>query len=309
MDVEALVLPRITKDLPSHQVKIHPSWSHLEEVNLADPTFGQSGKIDVLLGVEVYVETLHPGRKTGPSGSPTAIETSYGWVICGKTAVDHTCSHLAVYHSLVESPDDFLRRFWEMEDAPKSDQLYYTREEREVIKHFDDNHTRTDEGRFIVPLPRKPGAEPLGESRLQAVRRFKSLEYGLHRKERFQEVNKVVMEYITLGHAEPIPERDRDKPKEEVFYMPIHVVFKEASTTTKIRAVFDASASGVSFNDTLAVGPTVHPQLLDVLLKFRTHKVALTTDISKMYREVQLMESDKDFHRFVWRQDHYATTG
>ena len=32
---------------------------------------------------------------------------------------------------------------------------------------------------------------------------------------------------------------------------------------------------------TLAVEPTVHPQLLDVLLKFRTHKVALTTDKSK----------------------------
>ena len=85
-------------------------------------------------------------------------------MICGKTAVDHTCSHLAVYHSLVESPDDFLRRFWEMEDALKSDQPYYTREEREVIKHFDDNHTRTDEGRFIVPLPRKAGAKPLGKS-------------------------------------------------------------------------------------------------------------------------------------------------
>ena len=114
------------------------------------------------------------------------------------------------------------------------------------------------------------------------------------------------MEYINLGHPEPIPERDRDKPKEEVFYMPIHVVYKEASTTTKIRAVFDASAktsSGMSFNDTLAVGPTVHPQLLDVLLKFRMHKVVLTTNISKMYREVQLMESDKDFHRFVWRED------
>ena len=113
MEVEALVLPRITKDLPSHQVRIHPSCPILRK----STTFGQSGKTDLLLGVEVYVETLHPGRKTGPSGSPTAIETSYGWVICGKTAVDHTCSRLGIYHSLVESPDDFLRRFWEIEEA------------------------------------------------------------------------------------------------------------------------------------------------------------------------------------------------
>ena len=33
------------------------------------------------------------------------------------------------------------------------------------------------------------------------------------------------------------------------------------------------------------VGPTVHPQLVDVLLKFRTHKVPLTADISEMSQD------------------------
>ena len=40
---------------------------------------------------------------------------------------------------------------------------------------------------------------------------------------------------------------------------------------TKIRALFDASAkslTGVSLNDTLLVGPTAHPLLVDVLLCF-----------------------------------------
>ena len=58
---------------------------------------------------------------------------------------------------------------------------------------------------------------------------------------------------------------------------------KNLSTTTKIRAVFDTSAkssSGVSLNDTLLVGPTVHPSLVDVLLRFR---IALITDVSNMY--------------------------
>ena len=31
------------------------------------------------------------------------------------------------------------------------------------------------------------------------------------------------------------------------------------------------------------------------------HQVALTADVSKMYRAVKLSESDKDLHRFVWR--------
>ena len=31
------------------------------------------------------------------------------------------------------------------------------------------------------------------------------------------------------------------------------------------------------------------------------HRVALTADVSKMYRAIQLIEEDKDLHRFVWR--------
>ena len=91
-----------------------------------------------------------------------------------------------------------------------------------------------------------------------------------------------------------------------MFYLPIHVVHKETSTTTKIRAVFDASAktsTGISLNDLLMVGPTVHPPLLDVLICFRSHRVALIADISRMYRAVLLSEPDKDLHRFVWRND------
>ena len=59
----------------------------------------------------------------------------------------------------------------------------------------------------------------------------------------------------------------------------------------------------MSLNDTLLVGPTVHPPLVDVLLRFRLHRVALTADVSKMYRAVELTNDDKDLHRFVWRSN------
>lgn len=84
------------------------------------------------------------------------------------------------------------------------------------------------------------------------------------------------------------------------------MVKKDSSTTTKLRAVFDFSAktaTSVSLNDQLLVGPTVHSSLVDLLLRFRWFRVALTTDVSKMYRGVELVSSDRDFHRFVWRSD------
>ena len=103
-----------------------------------------------------------------------------------------------------------------------------------------------------------------------------------------------------------MPHVDLDKPPSKVFYLPMHVVCKDSSTTTKVRAVFDASmktSSGTSLNDTLMVGPTVHPSLVEVLIRFWMHKIALVADISKMYRAIELPSSDRDLHRFVWRNN------
>ena len=110
-------------------------------------------------------------------------------------------------------------------------------------------------------MPRKPDAKALGESRTQAVRRFHYLERSLRSKGKFKTVDEVIQEYFELGHAEIVPIADLNKPTSQIFYLPIHVVEKESSVTTKVRAVFDASAksaSNISLNDTL-VGPTVHP--------------------------------------------------
>ena len=111
-------------------------------------------------------------------------------------------------------------------------------------------------------------------------------------------------EYLDLGHAEPVPIKDLGKPQSKVFYLPMHAVYKTSSATTKVRAVFDASTkstTGVSLNDCLLVRPTVHSPLIDVLLRFRLHRVAITTDISKMYRAIELVEPDRGIYRFVWR--------
>ena len=115
----------------------------------------------------------------------------------------------------------------------------------------------------------------------------------------------VTPEYFDMDHAEPVPTVDFSKQPSELFYLPMHAVMKESSTTTKIHAVFDASAkssSGVSLNDQLCIGPTVHPTLVDVLLQFCLLHVALTSDVSHMYRAVLLPPDECDLHRFAWRE-------
>ncbi len=75
IDVTAIVMPKVTCDLPISPVPFDLSWSHLTDIPLADPAFGQPGRIDILLGVDVFVDVLLHGRRTGPPGSPVVLET------------------------------------------------------------------------------------------------------------------------------------------------------------------------------------------------------------------------------------------
>jgi hypothetical protein len=259
--------------------------------------------VDALLGIDVFVEVLLDGRRTGPPGSPVAFNTEFGWVLGGNVESLTPKPQIIGHHTLVSSIEDILRKFWEIEEAP-TNEVTLSLEERTVLHHYQSTHSRTPDGRFMVHLPKKSDARSIGESRSRALKRFLSLERSLTLKSQFAEVDHIMREYVSLGHAEIVPHEDFGKPQEAVFYLPMHVVYKASSTTTKIRPVFDASAQssiGVSLNDTLLVGPTVHPPLVDVLMRFILHRIALTTDVAKMYRAVELAKEDRDFHRFIWR--------
>ena len=284
----AIVVPRVTCDLPVHPVSFSSTWNHLHDLPLADPDFGCPGRVDLLLGVDVFTEALLHGRLIGPSATPVAFETMFGWVLAGPTSQPTPKSIITSHHVFVTSGDDLLRRFWEIEENVKHEVLL-SPEERSVMQHFEKTHRRAHDGRFIVSLPKKPHAPPLGESRSHAVRRFLSLERTLRAKDEFETFDSVMQEYLDMKHAELVPTADLEKPTHSVFYLPMHAVKKESSTTTKVRAVFDASAkssSNASLNDTLLVGPTIHSSLVDVLLRFRLHQIALTADVSKMYRAI-----------------------
>jgi hypothetical protein len=303
INVTAIVVPQVTCDLPLHPIPLKTEWSHLSDLKLADPGFGCPGKIDALLGVDVFVEVLCHGRRSGPPGSPIAFETHLGWVLAGSILSCSPNEHVTTHHTLCVSGDELLRKFWEVEENPCSGSNLAP-EEQKALQHFKVSHSRQPNGRFVVPLPKKENAKQLGESRSHALRRFLSLERSLRYKGQFDKFGEVILEYFDLGHAEIVPAEDLTKPPSEVFYLPMHAVHKESSTTTKIRAVFDASmktTSGISLNDTLIVGPTVHPPLIDVLLRFRMHRIAIVADISKMYRAVELPPTDRDLHRFLWR--------
>ena len=138
-----------------------------------------------------------------------ALETMFRWILYGtareRRSREHTCTHIVIHHAMT-STDDLLRKFWEIEQAKhRPSDLAMTQEEQEVVTHLKKNNIIIPEGRFVVPLPKKKDAKPLGESRMQPVRRFSYLERSLQKTDKFQKVDEVIKEYVMLGHAELVP--------------------------------------------------------------------------------------------------------
>jgi hypothetical protein len=175
-----------------------------------------------------------------------------------------------------------------------------SKEEKLCEAHFQRLTMLYEEGRSVVRLPVLPDALTLGESRQQAVQRMKKLERRFSKQPELEKEYVKFIEYAAFGHMKEVYE---DSGSSMGFYLPHHCVVKESSTT-KLRVVFDGSASsssGVSFNQVLMVGPTIQPDLFSIILSFRTHVIAFSADIAKMYRQVSVHPDDRDLQRIVWR--------
>ena len=303
LSVTAAIVPKVTCDLPLQGAAHVRNMPHLKSLPLADSTFHLPGRVDILLGCDVFPDIMLHNRVAGPKDAPMAIDTIFGWAILGKYLPQGIDQSVNVISPTGENPSDaLLARFWEIEEVANDTIL--TPEEEAVQKHFDNTHVYINPpGYYQVSLPRRDPVTSLGLSRPQAIHRFLSNEQSIQRKGTYNAFQDVVREYIELGHAEPVPPNDLNGMVEH-HYLPMHGVSKESSTTTTLRVVFDASAktsNSLSLNETLATGPTLYPMLETILLRFRLPSIAITADISKMYRAVHLDPRDRDLHRFVWR--------
>nr|XP_012143823.1 PREDICTED: uncharacterized protein LOC105662854 [Megachile rotundata] len=141
---------------------------------------------------------------------------------------------------------------------------------------------------------------------ITAEKRFRSLEAKLVKQPDLRDQNVQFMrEYENLGHMSRVSVPDLDRCGHS-FYLPHHAVTKIESTTTKLRVVFDGSAkssTGISLNDTQKVGPTVQSELVEILIRFRTHQFVLSVDIEKMYRQILIEPAQRCFQRILWRPD------
>ena len=56
IDVTALIVPRVVRDLPIFHIPFDTKWTHLSNLHLADLEFGVPGCIEILLGVDIFTD-------------------------------------------------------------------------------------------------------------------------------------------------------------------------------------------------------------------------------------------------------------
>ena len=301
------VVQTVTEKIPSKQLAPVHDYPHLLGLQLADPTFNIPGRVDILLGADLWLHLQ--GRSppvTASASEPGAQDTIFGWAITGTVKAQGeaqqsypTCHVQSTMTN--ETLYNLAYNFWlaereEEPDAPLS--LVEAQVEDHYNKHFTYSSSNC---RYQVTLPRKPDCQPLGESRPQALQRFFSNERSIIHRGFHKEFQAQIRGYLDANHAELVPTSELHLTN---FYLPMHSVTKQSSTSTKLRVVFDGSAAtstGASLNSILQIGPTLHPTLANILIKFRSYMVAITADVAKMYREVELAPQDRDLHRFLWR--------
>lgn len=269
--------------------------------------------ISLLIGADNYWDVV-TGTIKRISGL-VAVETIFGWTLQGPTGSKSSSilssSTTGVMRVTVSNEgvngelSTQLRSFWELEHIGISHNEQPKKGDEEILRHFEATVLH-ENGRYQVSLPWNEKAQCLQDNKGVAYKRLRSLTTRLSKNEHLmREYDTTIREYLKKGFAE---EADDTVPhKHPVYYMPHQAVVRQESTTTRLRVVFDASSSAagcLSLNDALSGGPNLNPDLTDLLIKFRMHRVAIVADIEKAFLQVALSQEDRDALRFLW----YETT-
>lgn len=306
IDVEFWVLPKSSKwapILPDNDIPREAIEGQLQ-TQMADPTFWRADEVSILLGIEIWAEIIE-GNTHKLSQRLVSQESQLGNLIFGRIGeqelneIKEQKSERKIFTVSLNELDETLKRFWHFEDLPLCAQP--NSEHDFVERMFNETHYREPNGRFVVKIPMKPTITTLGSSKLKAKRRFFQLEARMERDRNFKEKYVEFMrEYENLGHM--IQAKDEPDENENVYYIPHHGVV----SSDKFRVVFDASCltdQNISLNSAQFIGPKLQRDLIEILMRFRRHKVAVSADIKKMFRQIGIHPEQWNLQRIFWREN------
>ena len=311
-EMKLFVVPQICEPLTAQPINIcTKKFDHLCQLDMADSSDGKTAvDIELLIGADYYWDLATGHTRRGESG-PVAICTKLGWVLSGPAPAvlrDQFSTNLMTVHSsdvTTQSPsisnlDNILHSFWELESLGISDL------DHNVLTEFNKNIEFKD-GRYEVSLPWKESHPMLPSNYQLSLNRLHGLLHRLrHQPTVLQQYDNVIQDQLKRGMIQPVQDVE-GLQEAKVHYLPHHaVIIRQDRETTKLRVVYDASAKrqgAPSLNSCLHSGFNFEQCILDILLRFRTYKIAITADVEKAFLMIAISEKDRDALRFLWVDD------
>lgn len=258
--------------------------------------------------------SLCAGRRLrfGEDNEPVANKTALGWVVYGpNSAPQHRYVMTNIHESNEDNASDQLQRLERLVRQSMALESfgvfggkapYQNRHEKRVRQIVDTTMTQIGD-RYFIGLFWKDDNTVLPNSFNMAKGRLKTTEAAVKRCGLLDWTNKKIAEFVTKGFARVATETDLKTPWHRVWYLPIFVVDNPDKVPRKPRIVMDGAATvgGKSLNDFLLAGNEFPASMIGALLRFRTHKYAVTGDVQAMYHQVKIIPEDQQCQRFLWR--------
>ncbi|GBN91455.1 hypothetical protein AVEN_54442-1 [Araneus ventricosus] len=146
--IDLLIVPKITDFVPSKVLNIG-QLNIPKRSELADPNFDKPGKIDMLIGAELFYKIIKDG-KIHFSSKLLFQNSVFGYIASGTVALNNSEQFCGLI-SQRQNIENTLQKFLEIEDLSAERQLNKAAEICEI--HFQKTHCRDKNGRYIVQMP------------------------------------------------------------------------------------------------------------------------------------------------------------
>ena len=300
--LSTLITPTIATPLRNTASTSITNLTHLKGLPLAHPVTGDKKfDISLLIGADHYWDLV--GDEVIRGNGPTAVDSKLGYLLSGPLTSMHTGSkinslHIGAQH---DTGEHHLDRFWNIEATGVMPAQDCNVDAKFLESYSQTCISRLPDGSYCAGFPWKQNHPTLPTNFDNCRKRTRSLAHRVAQTpDLLKAYDTILTDQINRGFIEKV---DSPHVTDKAHYIPHHPVEKE-SLTTPIRIVYNCSSrqssSQPSLNDCLLTGPPFLNDLCSIILRFRTHKYGVTTDIEKAFLHVTLHEGDRDFTRFLW---------
>lgn len=299
--IESPVITSAEIRIPDAQIK---KQLQIAGISLIEPTDADfwTKDITVLIGAKDMWKICSEEMKRVDENS-MVISSLFGWSVHGSfsSADFHTmnvCCNLTTEEKLFTT----VEKFWNVDSLGTcyADENS-NKDDARALQLFETSITEK-EGRYEVRLPWKDQNMTLNNNYEIAERRFLKLINRFSANFNFfSEYKRILEDQEKEGVIEKV--NPNTSVSDRIHYIPHSAVVRKNHSSTKMRIIYEANSKGKnqnSLNDCLLQGPHLVPELLNILLNFRMHRIAFTADIQKAFLQISIAPEDRDALRFLW---------